>query len=485
MTTLCVHGLMVISCLIGSSALDAVPFVKISNIDCESDFPTIKVMVSVNGGEYGPIGDLNEDNLALFEDGFRVNYINVKRDAVEKEYIYFIFSLDSSRSISQKHLEEIKNAAREIIGKSDTHDEFAIYRFNDEVSLLNSFTGNRGELAKSIESVSPHGTRTQLYTSIYDSIELLAKAQKLRKAVIVFTDGVDEGSAVTSDDVIKFAREHGVPISFICTRSVGDTRMIMKIAKMTGGKVISGSSTKDIAALYNTIRAVLGSQFQVVYKSMLKPDNQPHKIEVRLKWDPVRDRDSKEIVLPRLFGKIEMPSLIQILLIVLISVLIILMAFFIVYFIRRGKALLRAPAARYPELDRIAQDYSRLIDLDEVNRTRDARMITENDPEFVYSKAWLVQKDGPEVGKKFPIFWEEVSLGRDEENSIVVKDEAVALKHAKIKEMKGAYYLFDLATDNGTFLNGNKLLRPKPLYDWDEIRIGRTQLIFRGSKLHP
>ncbi|RPI88819.1 MAG: FHA domain-containing protein, partial [Spirochaetales bacterium] len=105
------------------------------------------------------------------------------------------------------------------------------------------------------------------------------------------------------------------------------------------------------------------------------------------------------------------------------------------------------------------------------------------DPEYVYAKAWLVQKDGPEVGKKFPMYWEEITIGRDDENAIVIRDDAVSLRHARIKEMKGAYYLFDLASDNGTFLNGKKLLRPRPLYDWDELRMGRTLFIFRGSKL--
>jgi len=321
-------------------------------------------------------------------------------------------------------------------------------------------------------------------TSIYDSIELLAKAQKNRKAIIVFTDGIDEGSAVSAEDVIKFARDNGVPISFVFSRSNADTRSALKIAKLTGGKVVVGNVSRDIAALYSNIRASLGNQYTVKYKSMLNPDNKPHAIEVRLKWDAIRDRDSKEIVLSRLFGKIEMPSLLQVLLIILMSILIVMLVFFIVYFIRRRKSIFSRPSSQYPELEKMAMDYSMAIKMDEKKRIHESKTITGSDPEYVYSKAWLVQKDGPEVGKKFPIFWEEVTLGRGEENSIVIKDDAVSLNHSKIKEMKGAYYIFDLATENGTFLNGKKLLRPKPLYDWDEIRIGRTQLIFRGSKLN-
>jgi len=60
----------------------------------------------------------------------------------------------------------------------------------------------------------------------------------------------------------------------------------------------------------------------------------------------------------------------------------------------------------------------------------------------------------------------------------------VSLKHAKIKRIAGSYFIFDLASDNGTYLNDKKLLRPRQVNDWDEIRMGRTQFIFRGANRH-
>jgi len=48
--------------------------------------------------------------------------------------------------------------------------------------------------------------------------------------------------------------------------------------------------------------------------------------------------------------------------------------------------------------------------------------------------------------------------------------------------MQGGYYLFDLISDTGTFLNSKKILRPRLLHDWDEIRMGNTSFIFRGLK---
>ena len=103
-------------------------------------------------------------------------------------------------------------------------------------------------------------------------------------------------------------------------------------------------------------------------------------------------------------------------------------------------------------------------------------------PDVLYSQVWLYQKEGREAGKKVPVIKNEITLGRSEENSVITEDTRVSSKHARIRRMEGGYYLFDLISDNGTFLNGKKILRPKLLHDWDELRIGNTSYIFRGIR---
>ncbi|HXK66490.1 MAG TPA: FHA domain-containing protein [Spirochaetota bacterium] len=127
--------------------------------------------------------------------------------------------------------------------------------------------------------------------------------------------------------------------------------------------------------------------------------------------------------------------------------------------------------------------YSMLYEKDDAVKKDTDTLLLATSPEYSYTNAWLVEKSGPETGKKFPLIWDEVTIGRDKENAIVINDDAVSLKHAKIKKIGNTYYLFDLASDNGTFLNNKKLLRPKPLSDWDEIQIGRTSILFRGTKI--
>ncbi|MCE9500064.1 MAG: FHA domain-containing protein, partial [Leptospira sp.] len=98
-----------------------------------------------------------------------------------------------------------------------------------------------------------------------------------------------------------------------------------------------------------------------------------------------------------------------------------------------------------------------------------------------YDRAVLIQKDGPNPGRQYTISDSVTTIGRSEANDLVLWDSTLSGVHAKIKRLRNKYILFDMVSKKGITLNGKKLLRPRLLYDFDEIRLGRTTLIFRGK----
>ena len=70
-------------------------------------------------------------------------------------------------------------------------------------------------------------------------------------------------------------------------------------------------------------------------------------------------------------------------------------------------------------------------------------------------------------------------LGRDEGNDIVLDDEEVSARHARVTFAEGVFLVEDLQTTNGTFVNGERILEPTRLQNEDLIKIGRTILQFR------
>jgi hypothetical protein len=104
--------------------------------------------------------------------------------------------------------------------------------------------------------------------------------------------------------------------------------------------------------------------------------------------------------------------------------------------------------------------------------------------------ASLAIERGEAAGTKFQLFREESVIGRwDADNGIfpdidldsVDQEAKVSRRHARILSKDGKYYLEDLGSTNGTYINrGRRLIpgTPQPLADGDEIIVGKTFLRF-------
>ncbi len=103
--------------------------------------------------------------------------------------------------------------------------------------------------------------------------------------------------------------------------------------------------------------------------------------------------------------------------------------------------------------------------------------------------AWLAVLNGPHQGHLFPLYVQGTSIGRDAQNDIVLDDSAVSRQHAKVRLEDGKrnskqFFVYDLASANGTQVNGQKIVR-KALSDGDRIRIGETEMVFKAIDAAP
>lgn len=82
--------------------------------------------------------------------------------------------------------------------------------------------------------------------------------------------------------------------------------------------------------------------------------------------------------------------------------------------------------------------------------------------------------------KRIVLEKEVTSLGRLETNDVALEDPNVSRLHAEIRQEKGSFFLVDLASTNGTFLN-DKPVKKEKLKDKDTISLGETILEFRET----
>lgn len=104
-------------------------------------------------------------------------------------------------------------------------------------------------------------------------------------------------------------------------------------------------------------------------------------------------------------------------------------------------------------------------------------------PETKPTFAYLIVRNGLRAGHVFSLRPDATTVGRDSDNHIIVDDTAVSRRQLKIRcetsEDGGLdFMLYDLATANGTKVNGTEVLKHR-LADGDEVEIGQTVLVFK------
>jgi hypothetical protein len=100
-------------------------------------------------------------------------------------------------------------------------------------------------------------------------------------------------------------------------------------------------------------------------------------------------------------------------------------------------------------------------------------------PAKATSDAWLVAQHGGglDSGARFDLFGG-VSIGRSSEADVRIEDRYASQIHVRIFSQGGSYYVEDMNSTNGTFLNGSQLEGAATLQHLDRIQIGDTEFRF-------
>jgi Ca-activated chloride channel family protein len=148
---------------------------------------TLPVSVMDRDGRYIP--NLRKEDFRLWEDGVEQNVAVFS--SVDKPFSV-VLMLDTSGS-TRFRLDDIQDAAITFVNQLRQDDRVMVVSFDDQVRVLTEFTSDRSRLRDAIRRTQP-GDGTKLY----DAVDLVMN-QRLnsvdgRKAIVLFTDGVDTTS---------------------------------------------------------------------------------------------------------------------------------------------------------------------------------------------------------------------------------------------------------------------------------------------------
>ena len=190
--------------------------------------------------------------------------------------LHVILLIDYSESMLRE-LPVVKAAAKQFARSLlRPQDRIAVVGFNQRTFWLTGWTNDWNAAAEAVDRVKPIG-QTHLYDS---TIAMLYELQKTpgRHALVVLTDGADQGSRFKLDHLVHYARYAGVPIYPIVKNTtlsramrfgIGhlQARKLRGIAEDTGATYFIIQKESELAGVYARIAQELRQQYQLVFYS--------------------------------------------------------------------------------------------------------------------------------------------------------------------------------------------------------------------------
>jgi Ca-activated chloride channel family protein len=184
--------------------------------------------------------------------------------------------IDYSESMLEE-LPVVKAAARQFArALLRPQDRLAVVGFNQRTFWLTGYSNDWSRVAEAVDRVRPVG-QTHLYDSV---IEMLYELQRTpgRHALVVLTDGADQGSRFQLDHLVHYARYAGVPIYPVIKNQslqrwmrlgVGklQARRLARMAEDTGATYFIVRREDELAGVYARIAQELRQQYQLVFHS--------------------------------------------------------------------------------------------------------------------------------------------------------------------------------------------------------------------------
>jgi Ca-activated chloride channel family protein len=254
--------------LADGSSTESLVFVNAPEEMAQINVDFVELYATVLDRQGHPVTPLVMDALAardfaVSEDGARQQI--VRCEPVSDLPIHAAVAIDISASMAP-HLEKVQNAALQFLqGMMRPKDRAEVITFNDHPAQVVKFTRDLKTLAGGLA-----GLKAERGTSLYDSLIFsfyTFNGLKGRRALLLLSDGRDEGSRFGFEEALDFARRAGVTVYSIGLGDEVDKRKLTRIAQETGGRAFFPRKAEELAAIYAGIEAELRSQVLIAYQS--------------------------------------------------------------------------------------------------------------------------------------------------------------------------------------------------------------------------
>ena len=195
-----------------------------------------------------------------------------------------VFILFDTSNFMYRSLVYAEDAIADFIRGLDQADSVAVYSFSRNLTRHAALSGSHDDALRGLRR-SVAGDETALYNCLLLTLRDAARVSG-RKVIIVFSNGPDNASAVSPDDVGAIAEDEGVPIYVISTRELNrdpiSSNAFRRITQRTGGKAYFAKTWQRQSEAFVEIREELASSYTVTYYPQPNPNRGWRSIQVEL-----------------------------------------------------------------------------------------------------------------------------------------------------------------------------------------------------------
>ena len=268
-------------------------------IKLQTDLVAIDATVTDKDGNF--IRKLKPEDFVVYEDGQRqkLEFFEANEEAALTRPLAVVFALDTSGSIKPEEITKQRNAAESFVRLVRPESLFAVIAFNNEIRVLQDFTSDPRKLDQGFSRIGKVEGSTRIFASIDRAVSMLKRApryrgsRRLRRVVIVITDGFDNVDSTDQQDLIRRANDAEVTVYSITLPSympgVGNQRTmtlldVSRIVPMTGGADFS-ADTRDFTPVFKAIAEEIRSGYTLAYypPDVSRRDGRVHQVRVEVK----------------------------------------------------------------------------------------------------------------------------------------------------------------------------------------------------------
>jgi Ca-activated chloride channel family protein len=263
---------------------------------------TVAAVVRDRKGRF--VRDLSRNDVQVFDKGRPRDIRDFRVDAESPISLALLFDESGSMSVAS-NASAAKEAARQILAALDPRrDEVAVYAFDSSLREVAPFTSDIAGLSERLTEQEPFGT-TALFDAVAGVSERLAARGGRRKAIVVLTDGADNASRHTPEEVGAAASAIDVPVYVLAVVSpldhpgaetAVDSDMLSavgavgEVATATGGDVFVSSAPAHMSVAARVIISELRHQYLIAFEAGTEPGWHPIEVKVKEGRATVRAR---------------------------------------------------------------------------------------------------------------------------------------------------------------------------------------------------